>query len=138
MSTQKKGRCLCEAVQFEVEVSGNKVHVCHCGICQKWHGGSGLSVQCSGEWTIKGEEHLTWYNSSEWAQRGFCKQCGTHLFFKTNSGDYHGVTAGSLDTQEGLELESHIFIDKKPAYYDFADNCPRLTEKEFLEHIGAA
>lgn len=135
-NNKQKGNCLCGAVNFEVTLKEKDVHVCHCGICQKWSGGSSLSLQCEGDWQVNGEDNLSWYNSSEFAQRGFCKTCGTHMLFKVNDGSYYGVTAGSLEDNEQFKLSMHIFIDKKPDYYDFKDDCPRLTEKEFLEFVG--
>ena len=131
----RTGQCLCGAVKYEVELNSNHVHICHCNICQRWGGGPALAVDHKANWKAQGEENLTWYNSSEWAQRGFCKTCGSHIAFKTNDGSYHGITAGSLDTQEGLEIDAHIFIDKKPPYFDFTDKSPRLTEEQFLKQF---
>lgn len=136
--SKRKGGCLCGAVGIDVTLNEESVHVCHCNICQKWHGGPGFSVQCGEAWSVTGEDNMTWYDSSEWAQRSFCSKCGTHLLFRTKDGSYHGVSAGALESQDGLEIGSHIFIDKKPSYFDFADKAPRLTEKEFLEMVGAA
>ncbi len=138
MANKKTGSCLCQAIKFTVSIPEDKVHVCHCGICQKWHGGPALALSCEAGWEIEGEKNLKWFNSSEHGQRGFCSECGTSLFFQSPSFGYYGVTVGALESQEGLEIETHIYIDKKPPYYDFADKSPRLTEKEFLEHIGAA
>ena len=80
---------------------------------------------------------VNWYQSSEWAERGSCKNCGTTLFWRLQSD--HGmtvVTAGSLDRNEELEpIEEHIYIDKKPPWYDFADDAPRLTSQEFLARL---
>lgn len=138
MSSKRTGKCLCGAVHYTVTPSkANHVHVCHCNICQTWHGGPGLAMQVKPDWDIKGEENLSWYRSSGWAQRAFCSICGTSLFFKTDSGDYYGVATGSFDQKGGLEIDTHIFVDKKPEYYDFADKAPRLTEEEFLKMIGA-
>lgn len=134
---ERTGRCLCGNVKFEVTLSETSAHVCHCRICQKWGGGPNLSIRCESGWKIDGEESITWYDSSDHAQRGFCKNCGTHLFFRTQDGSYYGVTA-ALDNQDDLDIGEHIFIDSKPSYYDFADDRPRLTEKEFLERIGLA
>ncbi len=138
MSDKKhKGSCLCKAIKFELILPEKEVHVCHCGLCQKLHGGPGFALSCEKDWVIQGEENLTWYDSSEWAQRSFCGTCGTHLFFRMKDGSFHGVPAGVMDDLEGFKLGMHIFIDKKPDYYDFNDNAPRLTEKEFLEMVGA-
>jgi hypothetical protein len=81
---------------------------------------------------------MNWFNSSEWAQRSFCSKCGTHLLFKTKDESYFGVAVGALDSQAGLKMGMHIFIDKKPDYFDFTGDAPRLTEKEFLEMVGSA
>lgn len=135
---KKKGGCLCGSVSFEITPNEEEVHICHCGLCRKWHGGPGFAVQCKSDWVINGEENMTWYKSSEWAERGFCSKCGSHLLFRTNDGSYHGVSAGVLDNQDGFKIGMHIFVDKKPPYFDFTDDSPRLTEKEFLEMVGAA
>jgi len=133
----RSGNCLCGKINFEVSLCKKAVHICHCHLCQKWGGGPGFAVQVEGDWQVDGAENLTWFASSEWAQRGFCKTCGTHIFFKTNDGSYHGVTA-NIDNLDDLKIEEHIFVDSKPDYYDFADDSPRLTEEEFLVKIGAS
>lgn len=135
---RRKGGCLCGNITFEATLCEEEVHVCHCNICQKWSGGSAFSVQCEKDWHIQGEENMTWFDSSEWAQRSFCSKCGAHLLFRMKDGSYHGVSAGTMDNVEGLKLGMHIFIDKKPDYFDFSGDAPRLTEKEFLEMVGAA
>jgi len=132
MSDKRTGGCLCGAVKYEVTLQETDVHVCHCGLCQKWSGGPALSLSCEDDWAITGEDSLTWYDSSDWGQRGFCNKCGTHLFGRVSAGDYRGIYAGSLDNQDELKIGMHIFIDKKPPYYDFADDTKRLTEADFM------
>jgi hypothetical protein len=135
---EHSGGCLCGAVEYEVQLQEPKAHICHCHLCQKWGGSSSITLHTTPDWTIRGENKLKWYDSSEWAQRSFCSECGTHLLFRLKDGSYHGVTAGSLKDQSGLEIGMHIFIDKKPNYYDFKDDAPRLTEQEFQDMIANA
>lgn len=82
---------------------------------------------------------VNWYQSSDWAERGSCGHCGTALFWRLRSD--HGMTvvsAGSLDQNEELDpIEEHIYIDKKPPWYDFADDAPRLTAAQFMARIQA-
>lgn len=138
MSNNKTGSCLCGAIEFEVALTDSKVHVCHCAWCRKWHGTPGMAAKFDEvKVKVKGEEKLKWYRSSEWFQRGFCAECGTHLFGKTDDESYSGVHVGALDDAENLEMDAHIFIDKKPDFYDFSDDSPRLTEEQFLQMIGA-
>lgn len=135
---KRTGGCLCGAVEFELTLKETDVHVCYCGLCQRHGGGPSLSLGCEKDWNIKGEDNITWYDSSDFAQRSFCSKCGTHLFFRMKDGSYHGIGAATLDSQDGFKIGMHIFVDKKPDYYDFADESPRLTEEEFLKMVGAA
>lgn len=132
---KRTGSCLCKAVKYEVELNSTHVHICHCNICQNWGGGPALTINHTGNMKVQGNDNIKWYSSSEWAQRGFCRTCGTHIAFKTNDGSYHGITVGALDSQENLVIGSHIFIDKKPAYFDFKDDAPRITEEQFLQQF---
>ena len=42
-------------------------------------GGPSLSVDCGSDVVYEGKEHIVIYDSSAWAERGFCKKCGGHL-----------------------------------------------------------
>ena len=70
------------------------------------------------------------YRSSEWAERCFCKTCGTPLFYRLVGKDMHFVSAEAFDDREGYALASQIFIDEKPAYYDFANPTHNMTGAE--------
>ena len=77
-----KGSCLCGAVRFSVEGDLKDPDACHCNICRKWTGHYLVSTDIPREaLSIQGEENISWYKSSEKVRRGFCKTCGTNLFF---------------------------------------------------------
>jgi hypothetical protein len=142
LSLERNGECLCGAVSYNLRLKSTDAHVCHCSICRRSCGGSpAIAIECQPDSLIfiKGEENLKWYKSSEEAERGFCVNCGTGLFFRLDEavGHYLNVSAGSLENQDGVKIAGHIFIDNKPDYYDFKDDAPRLTEEEFLKQIGA-
>ena len=109
----------------------NKAYgACHCGMCRKWGGGPFLAVDCGQEVNISGEENVTTYASSEWAERAFCKHCGSNLYYRVVETGEHYVCAGLLDETDGLVLEGQIFIDEKPAFYDFANETKNMTGAE--------
>ena len=74
---------------------------------------------------IHGEDHITWYQSSEKARRGFCSTCGSSLFFDPLFRDWIGVAMGAFDTPTGTHLAVHIFVTDKGDYYDIADGLPQ-------------
>lgn len=126
-----EGKCLCGAITV---TTPDKQHVdaCHCGMCRRWGGGPALGVLCGTDVQIDGADKVKAYRSSEWAERAFCSECGTHIYYKLlATGDYF-VPAGLF--QDGVEFEftEQIFIDRKPLYYDFANQTVTLTEAEAL------
>lgn len=131
MST-RTGQCLCGAVRFEAEEVEEEFGACHCVMCQRWSGGPFFATSV-GKLRFDGEEHLTRYQSSDWAERGFCNICGSNLFYRIRKMESHEMCVGAFDDKEGFILTSEIFIDKKPDGYAFAGDHPRLTQKETLE-----
>jgi hypothetical protein len=131
---ERTGKCLCGAVAVRATPEP-RVDACHCGMCRRWGGTAMMVLQCSSDAAFEGGE-VTRYRSSDWAERGFCPRCGTHLFYRFVPDDRYFVPAGLFDDQSGLSFESEIYVDRKPAYYDFAGDRKRQTEAEFLASIG--
>lgn len=75
--------------------------------------------------SIDGEENVTWYWSSEKVRRGFCRTCGSSLFFDPPHRDWIAISMGAFDTPTGTRLEKHIFVADKGDYYDIKDGLPQ-------------
>ena len=67
------------------------------------------------EATIEGET-LKVFQSSAFAERGFCGACGSVIFHRPQDGPECAVSAGLFDP-EGLKLGFEICVDKKPDFY---------------------
>lgn len=136
---ERTGKCMCGAVSYTAKGLEPKLGACHCGMCRRWTGGPYLSVGTS-DVAWAGDDQITTFKSSDWAERGFCKACGSALFYRvTAPGPYHGqlhVAFGTLDDQSGFDLKIELFIDKKPAAYAFAGERKTLTEAEVFKLFG--
>ena len=133
---KKTGSCLCGSVHIVALNPSNKVGACHCGMCRKWGGGPFMEIDCGTEVTFEGEENISVYNSSSWAERGFCKKCGSHLFYRLKESKQHMLPVGIFDDQENFVFESQVFIDRKPSFYSFSNKTNDMTEKEIFEMYG--
>ncbi len=131
------GQCLCGAVSFSAKGAHTQVHACHCGMCRRWSGGSVLATEVESV-TFSGEEHIRRFDSSEWAQRGFCSKCGSNLFYFLKPANQYMMWSGVFDDTELFTLTGEIFVDSKPSGYHFAGNHPRLTGEEFMASVGAS
>lgn len=127
------GRCLCGAVRYRAALKNREVGACHCSMCRRWSGGPLLGVEPDGAVAFDNEEQIGAYRASEWGERGFCRQCGTNLFWRMQDGSHVVLCAGTLDDASGLRLTNEIFIDEKPAYYDFANETNKLTGQQVFE-----
>lgn len=104
-------------------------------MCQRWNGGPSFAFHCD-EIEITGEEHITCYQSSEWAERAFCKHCGSHLYYHLLGTPSYEVSSGLFSAKTHFTLEDEIFIDKKPSFYELKNDVPKLTEKEVMAKFG--
>lgn len=132
-----KGQCLCGAVKLELSEVKPEVGVCHCHMCRRWGGGSFMAINAGDRITINGEANVGIYKSSDWAERGFCKQCGTNLFYRLLKNNSYHVLAGLFDMDDPLTLDHEIFIDEKPNFYNFSEDTEKLTGKQVLEMFAS-
>ena len=137
VSSEISGRCLCGAVSFTAEIAGRGIDVCHCSMCRRWTGGPLLGLAHDGAVRFQGAEHIGVYASSDWGERGFCRVCGSSLYWRVRGTDEYSFCAGALDDQSALALTTEIFIDEKPGYYAFANETRKLTGEEAMASFMA-
>jgi hypothetical protein len=126
-----QGSCLCGAVKFEVSCALPGPDACHCTQCRKHSGhyGVGCDVPKSAV-KIEGENSITWFKSSEKVRRGFCKTCGSSLFFDplfppVRGEPWIGIAMGAFDGPTSTKIALHIFMAEKGDYYDVNDDAPQ-------------
>ena len=93
-----------------------------------------FAVHCGSGVSFSGQEPSR-YQSSDWAERGFCPTCGTHLFYHLLPGDDYIVPAG-LFLDQSFNLSSEIFIDEKPSYYEFMNETQKMTGQQVFEQYA--
>ncbi len=116
------GSCLCGAVRYSISGPLRHVTACHCSQCRKQSGHFYAATSVAdANLVIEGQEYITWYEASDDAKRGFCKTCGSALFWKRNGDVNTSILAGSLDDDAGIKLVEHIFVADKGDYYEIDD-----------------
>lgn len=129
---ERHGTCLCGAVTITATLNNNQLGACHCGICLKWGGGPFFAAECAGTVQLQGEDNISIFDSSDWAQRGFCRQCGTHLFYRLKEGEHYAVPFSLFDAGADWTFAEQIFIEDKPGFYSFAEPTRNTTGAELF------
>ncbi|MCM2475750.1 GFA family protein [Rhizobium sp. CG5] len=127
MQENHNGSCLCGAVRFTIRGAVGTVSFCHCSQCRKQTGLYYATTDVDNDHVeITGSENVTWYRSSDNAGRGFCRTCGSALFWRGDGADQVSILAGALDQPAGLLTGSHIFYADKADFYEIADELPKF------------
>jgi hypothetical protein len=130
------GRCLCGNVTVSLALA-DRFDVCHCSTCRRWGGGPMFAVEADGEVRFDGADHIEVFESSDWAERGFCRHCGTHLFYRLKEPVHYALPVGLLDDPGALRFDKEIFVDEQPDSYSFAGDRRRMTGEEVFEEFQA-
>ena len=122
------GGCQCGAVRYAIHaVTLEKIHYCHCRMCQRATGNLFAALAGAAkdaiEWT--GSAPPTFYASSSVAKRGFCPRCGTPLTFAYDSAARIYVTIGSLDDPAAVRPEIHYGVESQLPWLHIDDSLPR-------------
>ena len=128
----RHGSCLCGAVAYQIEGNMKPPVVCHCRECRRQSGfAPAASETMRDRVTITRDAGLQWYKASDHASRGFCRHCGSPLFWSRDGSKLIHVIMGALDAPTGLQLGAHIWISEKGDYYDIADGLMQVEGDDF-------
>ncbi|WP_456300295.1 GFA family protein [Primorskyibacter aestuariivivens] len=126
-----RGQCMCGSVQVRAVSNRNRVAVCHCDMCRRWSSGPFMSVNC-GEVAFNDEGSVRRIRSSDWAERGFCRECGSNLFYRIVGQTNYQMAAGIFNNQDQFRMALQVFVDEKPSYYSFSELTKCMTAAEVL------
>lgn len=126
------GKCLCEAIAYEIVGDLGPIVNCHCSKCRRWHGAA-FRTRCTipkknFKW-IRGEDNLSKYYSSKQVAKTFCRTCGSSLIsLYDDRPDYIGLPIGGLEQDPGDHPMMHIFVASKSPWYEITDDLPQCDE----------
>ncbi len=125
--TDISGHCMCGRTRYQTNPPTLWCAHCHCTDCRAAHGTAFVTwFGVKASLIHLQDDDLTWYRSSAEARRGFCRHCGTTLFFQSSRWpeEMH-VAMGTLATPLDREPSSHVFWDRHVSWLTLTDNLPR-------------
>ena len=97
-----------------------------------------FALDCGDTVQFASEDNVGVYESSDWAERGFCNKCGSVLFWRTKDRSVYIVSVDAFEDAGDLILDHEVFIDEKPGYYSFAEKTKQMTGQECFEQFANA
>ena len=123
------GRCECGGVAFEVSAELRDVSNCHCGRCRRFTGHHMAATGAPASAVHIGTDaSLAWYSPEPSVAYGFCRTCGSSLFWRSvDRPDCLSICAGSLDQPTGLRTIEAWWVAE---HADYHHRDPGLIEHE--------
>ncbi len=124
MSRTYGGGCLCGGVRWTAEGQLRNVSDCHCEHCRRFTGHHMAATATDiAMMSFSRTDTLTWYESQPDVQYGFCRECGSSLFWRTTERPWYlSITAGSIDQSAdeptGLITDTALFVAEHGDYHD--------------------
>ena len=132
------GHCLCGAVKVKAKPRTKEVGSCHCSLCRRWSAGPFTALDCGSAVDIDAGDNLGIFKSSEWAERTFCKKCGTLIAWRLQEGGEYHLSAQLFDEKADYPLGLHGFIDENPGNYSVAEQTETMTGAEVVAAFAAS
>jgi hypothetical protein len=126
------GGCLCGAVRYQLQPPLRPAVACHCSQCRRTSGNY-VNATCvpRQQFALSVDSGLKWYRSSQRAQRGFCAECGSSLFWSADALDSISIMTGSIDGDTGLRTVAHICVADKGDYYRIDASEPQYDGLDY-------
>lgn len=125
-----RGGCLCGAIAFTAQAPSKWCAHCHCSLCRAAHG-AGYVTWVGFEQkqvTINSEEgQLRWFESSAGAYRGFCKNCGSSLFFHSKKwpGELH-IALGCIHDDIDRQPQANVYFDTHVSWMSIDETLKKV------------
>ena len=102
------------------------VLLCHCEECRRWGGYLGAFTATRLEdFELAQGSALRWIESPDsdrHALRGFCRVCGSSLFWQPREGERIHIAAGTLDRPTGLRVAGHWYAHQAGDWDELPDD----------------
>ncbi len=117
-----KGSCLCGTIVYEADRLDMPILHCHCTTCRKAH--AAPFAPTAGVYRehfrwLKGEEELSFYESSPGKLRYFCSVCGSHLVASRASQPHVVLRVATLDETPQADSQAHIWVSQDVSWLEY-------------------
>lgn len=126
--SEARGGCQCGAVRYRIAAGPAKSVVCHCRMCQRATGNAFAPL------LEVPRDRVTWtgepaeWASSDIAWRGFCRACGTPLYYR--GGDTVEIMAGTLAPPFVFRPFEQIAVESRQGWLHALPGLPEMATPE--------
>jgi hypothetical protein len=127
-----QGSCLCGEVAYAISSPPLRMFYCHCSRCRLGRSAAhaaNVFYKADGLRWVRGPELVQDYQlpDAQFFGAAFCRRCGSAMPRVSLERNVAVVPAGSLDTDPGMRVQAHIFVDSKADWDRITDQVPQFA-----------
>ena len=108
------GGCQCGAVRFRTDPDLENGHLCHCRMCQKAVGSAFAAHVAVPIATLRWRRGTpSEFESSAGIFRGFCRDCGTYLYFRRDGTERLSMSVAAFDEAPRIPITAELGIESR-------------------------
>jgi hypothetical protein len=136
-----RGKCLCGAIEFELNGDVPNLYQCHCSLCRKVTGSAAnaaFRIAADQFAWISGSDQIREFATESGFKSHFCANCGSPVPNLTNSDSAYWIPVGLLEESSELELVAHLYVESKASWDVIADageQFDEMPETEALDRL---
>jgi hypothetical protein len=133
MASKFTGSCLCGAARYECSAEPVFAGNCHCRDCQKFSGSPFVSMMAVPVGALKINGAIKYYDrkadSGNTFSRGFCVECGAHMFGKSSRlPQLVVITAGTLDDPSWFRPAMDFYVSSAQPWDHMDPGLPKFPK----------
>jgi len=134
-----RGKCLCGAIEFELNGDVSNLYQCHCSLCRKVTGAAANAafriVADQFAW-ISGSGQIREFVTESGFKSHFCTTCGSPVPNLTSNDSAYWIPAGLLEEKSSeLELVAHLYVASRASWDVIADVGEQFDEMPDAEAL---
>ena len=133
-----RGKCLCGAVQFELDGEVPNLYQCHCSLCRKVTGSAAnaaFRIAADQFAWMRGGDQIREYVTESGFKSHFCQTCGSPLPNLSSNDSAYWIPAGLLEDGGELELGAHLYLASRASWDVVAEVGEQFDEMPLAEAL---
>jgi hypothetical protein len=126
------GRCLCGAIQYQIDGEVGPIDLCHCSYCRRSTGSAfspNATISSASFKLLSGAESLREFESSPGKLRSFCSSCGSPIYARHPAmPEILRLRLGTLSSDPISRPSGHFDVESKAPWFAISDELPRFDE----------
>ena len=134
-----RGKCLCGAIEFELDGDIPNLYQCHCSLCRKVTGSAAnaaFRIAADQFKWISGSDQIGEFITASGFKSHFCSTCGSPAPNLTGNDSVYWIPVGLLEASDQLELVAHLYVESRASWDVIADAGEHFDEMPDAETLG--